>query len=73
MIENNRIDENSSRNIKTEKDDISVNEETNTAQKTTEKEADEKQAVSPLIQGIIWVVLLGFLAFIGSGLLRAQK
>ena len=33
----------------------------------------EKRAVSPLIQGIIWVVLLGFLAFIGSGLLRAQK
>ncbi|OGN76273.1 MAG: hypothetical protein A2X25_08580 [Chloroflexi bacterium GWB2_49_20] len=33
----------------------------------------EKRGVSPLIQGIIWVVLLGFLAFIGSGLLRAQK
>jgi cytochrome c biogenesis protein CcmG/thiol:disulfide interchange protein DsbE len=33
----------------------------------------EKRGVSPFIQGIIWVVLLGFLAFIGSGLLRAQK
>lgn len=33
----------------------------------------EKKGVSPLIQGIVWIVLLGFLGFIGSRLLKAQK
>ena len=32
-----------------------------------------KKTVSPFIQGIIWITLLGFLVFIGTGLLRAQK
>jgi len=32
-----------------------------------------RRGVSPLVQGLIWVVVLGFLLFIGSGLLRAQK
>lgn len=32
-----------------------------------------RRGVSPLLQGLIWVVVLGFLLFIGSGLLRAQK
>ncbi len=58
---------------KINKDDLYVEEETNTPQITPQKVVDEKRAVSPFIQGIIWVILLGFLAFIGSGLLRAQK
>jgi len=54
-------------------DDLSVEEKATTGQGITRQEVDEKRAVSPLVQGIVWVVLLGFLAFIGSGLLRAHK
>ena len=32
-----------------------------------------KKGISPLIQGIVWIVLLGFLGFLGSRLLKAQK
>lgn len=32
-----------------------------------------RKGLSPLLQGIIWIVLLGFLGFIGAGLLRAQQ
>jgi cytochrome c biogenesis protein CcmG/thiol:disulfide interchange protein DsbE len=48
-------------------------EQNKTEQNATPPETIERRGVSPLAQGIIWVVLLGFLAFIGSGLLRAQK
>lgn len=51
----------------------SEGDELNIDQNTDQQESVEKKGVSPLVQGIIWVVLLGFLAFIGSGLLRAQK
>jgi cytochrome c biogenesis protein CcmG/thiol:disulfide interchange protein DsbE len=40
---------------------------------TTPEVVTVRRSVSPLVQGIIWVTLLGFLVFIGSGLLRAQK
>jgi cytochrome c biogenesis protein CcmG/thiol:disulfide interchange protein DsbE len=33
----------------------------------------DKKGVSPIIQGIVWIVLLGFLGFLGSRLLKAQK
>jgi len=56
-----------------EKDDLSTDEKNINSPISTQPEAEGKRAVSPIIQGIIWVVLLGFLAFIGSGLLRAQK
>jgi cytochrome c biogenesis protein CcmG, thiol:disulfide interchange protein DsbE len=32
-----------------------------------------KRNVPPFVQGIIWVVVLGFLVFLATGLLRAQK
>ena len=73
MTQKNGNEERSSQKDKMNKDELSVGEKNNTPLTTTQVESDEKRAVSPLIQGIIWVVLLGFLAFIGSGLLRAQK
>jgi len=33
----------------------------------------EKKGVSPFVQGIVWIVLLGFLGFIGYRLLKTQK
>ena len=73
MTEINKIEESPSRKESLKEDDLSESEKDNISSTSPQKEAEEKHAVSPLIQGIIWVVLLGFLAFIGSGLLRAQK
>jgi cytochrome c biogenesis protein CcmG/thiol:disulfide interchange protein DsbE len=33
----------------------------------------KRKTVSPLVQGIVWVVLLGFILFLGISLLNAQK
>jgi len=33
----------------------------------------EKKGVSPFVQGIVWIVLLGFLGFIGYRLLKTQN
>jgi cytochrome c biogenesis protein CcmG/thiol:disulfide interchange protein DsbE len=33
----------------------------------------ERKTVSPFVQGIIWVVLLGFIVFLGISLLNAQR
>lgn len=73
MTEKNNIVESSSHNENEKMDEISQNQENGQSLTNEQQEAKGKQAVSPLIQGIIWAVLLGFLAFIGSGLLRAQK
>jgi cytochrome c biogenesis protein CcmG/thiol:disulfide interchange protein DsbE len=73
MTEKNINEESSSRMESMKKDDFSMNEKDNISPISTQQNPDEKHAVSPLIQGIIWAVLLGFLAFIGYGLLRAQK
>jgi len=68
MTDENKIKQSSSQNVNIENKSDPTGSEINTTQ-----ESVEKRTVSPLVQGIIWVILLGFLAFIGSGLLRAQK
>jgi cytochrome c biogenesis protein CcmG/thiol:disulfide interchange protein DsbE len=73
MAEENKINQSSSQNVNNEEESVSADAEINSSQIINQQGSIEKRAVSPLIQGIIWVVLLGFLAFIGSGLLRAQK
>jgi cytochrome c biogenesis protein CcmG/thiol:disulfide interchange protein DsbE len=73
MKENKKNEANSSRKVMNEKIPLSADEKNENKQSDPRQVEDEKRAVSPLIQGIIWVVLLGFLIFIGSGLLRAQN
>lgn len=73
MTEKNITEGSSPQNQNLNKDDPSINLEENIVSSSPEQNWEEKRAVSPLIQGIIWAVLLGFLVFIGSGLLRAQK
>ena len=73
MTDEKKIEQSSIRkmadNENSDGDGLDVNISENTIQQATV----EKKGVSPLVQGIIWVILFGFLAFIGSGLLRAQK
>ncbi len=73
MADKNGINQSSSQNVNFDKDSVSAGSEINSTQIINQQLLVEKRVVSPLIQGIIWVVLLGFLAFLGSGLLRAQK
>ena len=73
MTDKNSYKEMASRKESKNMDDLSKNEENNVSPTSTQPEEVGRRAVSPLVQGIIWTVLLGFLVFIGSGLLRAQK
>jgi cytochrome c biogenesis protein CcmG/thiol:disulfide interchange protein DsbE len=34
---------------------------------------DDKKGLSPVVQGIVWIILLGFLGFMGFRLLQTQK
>src|SRR3990172_2504685 len=48
----------------------------NTDAGNSEQEFDNnssKRTLPPFVQGVIWVVVLGFLVFLATGLLRAQK
>ena len=50
----------------------SANEDSEISKGSSNERSGIKK-LPPLVQGVIWVVLLGFLAFIATGLLRAQK
>jgi cytochrome c biogenesis protein CcmG/thiol:disulfide interchange protein DsbE len=49
-------------------------EENNQLEEEQSPKADnEKKRLSPMVQGIVWIILLGFLGFMGYRLLKTQK
>ena len=53
--------------------DTSYNDEDLIENRSNSVNGSTKRSIPPFVQGIIWIVVLGFLVFLATGLLRAQK